>query len=194
MTVPRSTFLTAAFAVLLVSAGVLGSAAHAVEASADTTTTTDAAGDATILSDGETLVLQPEENQTIRGETTLEPGTNLSVMVRGDDPKLLKTNVVTVTKQGTFSANFDFSAADGAQIEVRVYRGDAQLATASGEVACGGGCADATTTDSASMPTTETTAESDGLLDRFTSGVGMIALGSVLAIAGIGVVLGLFRT
>ncbi|MFC6826213.1 BGTF surface domain-containing protein [Halopelagius fulvigenes] len=51
-------------------------------------------------------------SQTVEGETTLAPGTQLSLRVRssGDtQPSFLKTSSVYVTENNTFSATFDFS-------------------------------------------------------------------------------------
>lgn len=154
-----------------------------------------ASANASIVTEGEELVLQPETNRTIRGETDLEPGTELSVMMEGD--QFIKTSVATVAEDGTFESTVDLSDLGGERLRISVRHDDATLVEAEGRVACAGGCetttgdrdsADATTDVSNPDPDAPSTEDAPLL-----GGVGMLALGGVLAVAGIGVVLGLFR-
>ncbi|UPV75825.1 hypothetical protein M0R89_07125 [Halorussus limi] len=203
MTASRAGVTVALFAALLASTAVLGAAAQVpgtagdvtavpsdANQTANATTTATTQADATIITDGETLVLQPKPNQTIRGETTAEPGTNLTVQIQGE--QFIRTDVATVTDEGTFSVTLDLSSAYGQDLHIEVHRGDAQLAAAEGRVSCAGKC-ETTEATTGSWEQTTTVSESDSLLGQFTGGVGMIAVGGVLAVAGIGVLLGLFR-
>ncbi|WP_135827463.1 BGTF surface domain-containing protein [Halorussus halobius] len=161
-----------------------------------------ASANASIVTEGGELVLQPETNQTIRGETDLEPGTEVSVNVEGE--RFLTTSVATIAEDGTFESTVDLSGQEGERLEVSVRHDDATLAAAEGRVACAGDCETPTDAEdgSGSDATTVTTDVSnpdpgtpstDDSGSQFLDGVGMIALGGVLAVAGIGVVLGLFR-
>ncbi|UPW01908.1 hypothetical protein M0R88_07375 [Halorussus gelatinilyticus] len=104
--------------------------------------TTDGA-DATIFTDGETLTLDQAPDQTIRGKTTLDPGTTLSINLKGET--FLKTNRATVTANRTFNASFDMSDVDRGTFEVRVYRNETVLAEAEGRVVCSTDCTTPTT-------------------------------------------------
>lgn len=107
--------------------------------------------DATIFTDGETLLLDPASNQTIRGKTTLEPGTNLSVNVKGET--FLKTNTVSVSDNQTFGASFDMSGLPEQEFDIRVYRNETVLTEAEGRVVCSNDCATKTTsTDGTDRP------------------------------------------
>ncbi|MFC4448551.1 BGTF surface domain-containing protein [Halorussus aquaticus] len=92
----------------------------------------------TIVTDGEELVLDVAPNQTIRGETRLEPGTELHLNVEGDT--FLKSQRTTVTDRGTFNATFDMSDVGEQNVEIRVYRDETVLAETAGRVTCSGGC------------------------------------------------------
>jgi len=129
----------ALLALLAVTSGIAVSVA-APEVAAGTAD----GADATIFTDGEMLLLDPASNQTIRGKTTLEPGTNLSVNVKGET--FLMTNTVTVTDNQTFDASFDMRGEESQEIEARVYRNETVLAEADGRVVCSGDCATETTT------------------------------------------------
>ncbi|WP_242492958.1 BGTF surface domain-containing protein, partial [Halogeometricum borinquense] len=76
--------------------------------------------------------------QTIMGETTVAPGTELSVRAgsTGDTkPDFLKTGTVYVTENQTFSATFDFSGQDiGDTYDVKVSGGAADDLTVDGFV------------------------------------------------------------
>lgn len=58
----------------------------------------------------DTVRVAPAENETITGETTVAPGTEITVRARatGESPFLL-TNTTTVNPDGTFAGTFDFS-------------------------------------------------------------------------------------
>ncbi|SFR35940.1 PGF-CTERM protein/surface glycoprotein [Halogeometricum rufum] len=76
--------------------------------------------------------------QTIEGETTVAPGTELSLRVRssGDtQPSFLKTATVYVTENRTFSGTFDFSEQEvGDTYEITVRNGPADSETVDGTV------------------------------------------------------------
>ena len=159
-----------------------------------------ASANASIVTEGEELVLQPEANRTIRGETDLEPGTELSVMMEGD--QFIKTSVATVAEDGTFESTVDLSDLGGERLRVSVRHDDATLVEAEGRVACTGDCETTTEAEGASggdgaAETTDVSNPDPGGPSSddapLLGGVGMLALGGVLAVAGIGVVLGLFR-
>ncbi len=58
--------------------------------------------------DGTPLVLDTAANQTIRGTTTLDPGTKLEVQVHATK-QFFMSNSVTVQHDGNFNASFNFS-------------------------------------------------------------------------------------
>ncbi|WP_255195084.1 BGTF surface domain-containing protein [Halorarius litoreus] len=62
---------------------------------------------------GERITVQNTTGQTVRGATSLDPGTNVTVRARssGSSP-FLKSTVATVRENGTFVATFDFSGVD----------------------------------------------------------------------------------
>lgn len=145
-----------------------------------------------IVVEGEELVLDAAPNQTIRGETDLEPGTELTLEVEGESS--LWASTVTVTERGTFDATLDTSDVAGERLEVRVSNDDgATLAATTARVACSDGCDGETTTAFDGTDANATIRGTDDPENRLASGVGMLALGGVLAVVGIGVVLGLFR-
>lgn len=153
----------------------------------------DGQANTSIVTDGGELVLDAAPNQTIRGKTSVEPGTNLSLMIEGET--FLRTKVVAVTEDGTFGTSVDLSDVAGEDLEITVSLDGTELATADGRVTCPDGCEPSTTTtvvttDDDGDATPPNTSGSDG---RLLGGVGMIALGGVLAVAGIGVLLGVFR-
>lgn len=67
----------------------------------------------TVLPSEERLLVEPSAGQTIRGETTFDAGTNLSVRAKAaSGVKYLKVTRVSVNDSGGFAATFDFAAAD----------------------------------------------------------------------------------
>lgn len=67
----------------------------------------------TVLPSEDRIVVDPEAEQTIRGETTFEAGTNLSLRVKAvTGRKYLQARQVSVNESGEFNATFDFSVAD----------------------------------------------------------------------------------
>lgn len=136
----------ALLALLAVTSGVVVSATVPQAAAG----TTDGA-DATIFTDGEALLLDQAPDQTIRGKTTLEPGTNLNVNVKGET--FLKTNTVRVSDNQTFGARFDMRGLPEQEFEIRVYRNETVLAEAEGRVVCSNDCATETpSTDETARP------------------------------------------
>ncbi|WP_207212722.1 BGTF surface domain-containing protein, partial [Halogeometricum borinquense] len=76
--------------------------------------------------------------QTIMGETTVAPGTELDVRVGSTDdtqPSFLKTGTAYVTENQTFAATFDFSEQDvDDSYEVKISGGAADETTVDGTV------------------------------------------------------------
>lgn len=98
--------------------------------------TADAAETPRFVHDGEQLTLEPASGQTIRGETDLEGGTELSVRVRssGENP-FLRSRPTTVDEDGTFEVTFDMSdVPEGTTFEVTAHRNGTRLAATTGEV------------------------------------------------------------
>ncbi|WP_254543908.1 DUF7282 domain-containing protein [Halomarina pelagica] len=62
------------------------------------------------INDTDTVVVSAQENATVTGESSVAPGTELTVVVKstGDSPFLLD-ETVEVQEDGTFNATFDFS-------------------------------------------------------------------------------------
>ena len=87
---------------------------------------------------GEPVNVSASATQTISGETTVAPGTELSLRVRssGDtQPSFLKTATVYVTENRTFSGTFDFSEQEvGDTYEITVRNGPADSETVDGTV------------------------------------------------------------
>lgn len=54
------------------------------------------------------VVVAPARNQTITGQSDLEPGTEMTVRVRSTEVSFLKSNTATVTEDGRFRVSFDF--------------------------------------------------------------------------------------
>ncbi|KAB1190505.1 hypothetical protein GJR96_16165 [Haloferax sp. MBLA0076] len=67
----------------------------------------------TVVPSEDRIVVDPEAEQTIRGETTFEAGTNLSFRVKAvTGRKYLQARQVSVNESGEFNATLDFSVAD----------------------------------------------------------------------------------
>lgn len=99
--------------------------------------TADAAETPRFVHDGERLTLEPAPEQTVRGETDLESGTELSVRLRstGENPFLMSATA-TVDDDGAFEATFDLSdAPSGAAFEIVVHRDGTRYMNTTGEVA-----------------------------------------------------------
>lgn len=130
---------TIAFAVLLGALAVFGGVTATAVASADATTA-DAVPNASIDYDGERLVVERAENQTITGETTLDAGEQVTVRVRSSNAEnpFLRQTVATVDDDGAFAASVDFAEIeDGTEFTVVVTYNGTTLAEAPGVV---GGC------------------------------------------------------
>jgi hypothetical protein len=114
-----------------------------------------AAGDTTILHDGDRLRSANTTGQAVYGRTDRPPGSTLTVMLRstGASPFLMSTTV-TVTESGQFRATFDLSpVAPGSEFTARVAANGTELATERGVVRpCDGECpAPAPATPSATL-------------------------------------------
>lgn len=100
-------------------------------------------GDTVLVYEGEEIVVESATDRIVRGDTTLDPGTRLTVRVRGaGEHPFLETAETEVTEFGTFSAAFDFDDVPrGASFEITVRRDGAVLASATGRVIdCEGRC------------------------------------------------------
>ncbi|WP_436908285.1 BGTF surface domain-containing protein [Halosimplex marinum] len=111
------------------------------------------------------VVVDAAAQQTITGETTLDPGTTLSVRVtsRSSSSPFLMQVETTVDDDGTFAASFDFGdVSAGTPFEVTV-RGDGEgLAEAYGRVTdCEGDCP--TATPAGGEGSTATPLDADGV-------------------------------
>ncbi len=119
---------------------------------AGTRTTTPGANGTTLVYEGERLSLSAGTGQTVRGETALEPGTELTVRLRstGEHP-FLERKPATVSQYGTFEATFDLTGVPaGTTFEVSVRGDGSQLVSRPGRVAdCAGGCPTTTERDRA---------------------------------------------
>ena len=168
------------------------------------TTRSGDAAEIDIVYQGEQLTLAAAEGQVVRGETTLDAGTSVTVRMRssGANP-FLKSVETTVTEQGTFEATFDMSdVPEGSYFELSVRGNGSGLASAEGRVACENGCptiaptptqTSTVTHSSTSFPSTTTEPSDDGLLGSLGP-LGAMALGAVLAVLGVGILLGVFRS
>jgi surface glycoprotein (TIGR04207 family)/PGF-CTERM protein len=113
--------------------------------------------------------------QTVAGETTVAPGTELSLRVRssGDtQPSFLKTASVYVTENNTFSATFDFSEQEvGDTFEVTVRNGPADSVSADGNVAEGGAATETemTGTEATGTEMTDTATVTEASTDTATA-------------------------
>jgi hypothetical protein len=117
-----------------------------------------AAGDTTILHDGDRLTPANTTGQAVYGRTDRPPGSTLTVMLRstGASPFLMSTSA-TVTESGRFRATFDLSpVAPGSEFTARVSANGTELATERGVVRpCDGDCpAPAPATPSATLEST----------------------------------------
>ena len=104
-----------------------------------------------ITTDGEEVVLHAAENQTIRGTTTLEPGTELSLNVEGES--FLMSDTVTVTDRRTFNMTLDLSTVGEQDVTITVYRDETVLAEAAGRLVCETDCESKTTDSNAENAT-----------------------------------------
>lgn len=98
--------------------------------------TADAAEPPRFVYEGEQLAFEPAPEQPVRGETDLEPGTELAVRLRstGENP-FLKSRSATVDDSGAFEATFDLSDVDeGTTFEVVITRDGARYMNTTGEV------------------------------------------------------------
>lgn len=76
---------------------------------------------------GENVTVEAAANQTIRGATDLEPGTEIAVRARssGSGQPFIKSQQVQVREDGTFAATFDFEGIEpGTTFEVTVHHGN----------------------------------------------------------------------
>ena len=98
----------------------------------------------TIDHEGEELTVESAPDQRITGETTVDPGTTLSVRIKSassESPFLLSAEA-PVAEDGSFAATADFSSVSpGTPFEVSVRDGTTELAHATGRVGdCEGSC------------------------------------------------------
>lgn len=108
---------------------------------------------ATLVYEGDELTLRPGANQTVHGETTLSPGSEVTVRLRSTAASsgFLRSVEATVRDDGTFAATFDLrSVAPGEAFAVSVRHEGTELTAADGRVVpCEGDCEAATEADDA---------------------------------------------
>ncbi|WP_115864486.1 DUF7827 domain-containing protein [Halorussus litoreus] len=99
--------------------------------------------------EGEAITLRAGLGQTVRGETTLDAGTEVTVRLRSPEHNFLRAKEVTVSESGAFAATFDMGGVDpDATFGAHVHQDGTILASADGRVVdCSEGCEQATTTD-----------------------------------------------
>ena len=152
-------------------------------------TTTTAASDGTnptamFAHDGEAITVRSTSNQTLSGETTLDPGTEITIQVKskaGGSP-FLKHRSTTVSAQGTFTAVFNFSDVPvGTEFVTRAaYHNGSRIVVLTDEVdgkVVNGSAEPSTTTDTvtpSSTPRTQTTDTSGQAGFGFIAGFGAV--------------------
>lgn len=143
---------------------------------------------ATFAGQGETVQLEPVANATIEGETTVDPSSSLTINVQStnDTSPFLTRAEANVSEDGTFTAMVDLTILPtGNGLEITVQYNGTQIAETEGMVvadASGGLTETAAVDDSASA---------NGGIPL--GDVAPLALGAVLAVAGIGLLLGYVR-
>lgn len=90
-----------------------------------------------LVTDGETLTVEPAPAQTVEGRTDLDAGDEVAIRLRssGEHP-FLKSESATVDDDGTFSAQFDLSGVEsGTAFDVSVRHNGTTVIEADGRVA-----------------------------------------------------------
>lgn len=90
-----------------------------------------------LVTDGETLTLEPTAAQTVEGRTDLDAGAELAIRLRssGEQP-FLKSESTTVGDDGTFSAQFNMSGVEsGTEFDITVSHNGTTAIEADGQVA-----------------------------------------------------------
>lgn len=128
----------------------------------------------TVDHDGEAVTLAAGSNATLTGETTLEPGTGLELLVRSSgENAFLLTDETTVREDGRFVARFDTSSVPAGTNATVLVRGDGrELTEVSARLVAEG------TSTSAPSPSPSATGTSSG------DGPGFGVLAALLAVVG----------
>ncbi|WP_324758914.1 BGTF surface domain-containing protein [Haloarcula montana] len=116
------------------------------------------AAEGTQIGDGETVTLAPGANQTLTGETDLDPGTTVTVRLQSqpnESSPFIKQQSATVREDGTFTAQFDMTVIDpGTAFNASVRSDGQRLTNTTGTIVpCDGGCE---TADDAGSATSDT--------------------------------------
>jgi PGF-CTERM protein len=124
---------------------------------------------------GDGPTFRPTAGQTVRGETTLSPGTELTVRLRssGDETAFLRSQSTTVAENGSFAVSFDMrdlQDADDTEVTVTVRADGQQQAEAEGQLVT-----DPTATPS-DTPSSDTNVPGFGVLVALLGLVGAAAL------------------
>ncbi|WP_276239226.1 BGTF surface domain-containing protein [Halobaculum marinum] len=134
---------------------------------------TDAASAAFVYA-GDAITVEAEPRQAIRGETTLDPGTEVTVSLRstGDtEPRFVQRETVTVTPDGTFTAAVDFSQQrGGGTFSARLLYDGEVVDEAPGEIVASDGSTPgptATPAEASSTPSTTTERTDERFLPGF---------------------------
>lgn len=171
---------------------------EACAAACESPTATDPRAGTTLSTVGERRPLARTAGSVVEGNTTLAPGTSVTVRLNFSDDVRTRTVETAVAADGSFRAVVDVSQVpDGTPFRVTVVHEGRTLAAAPGTVVdCEGPC-DWSTGATPSRTVTFTfdargavTPTSGG--DRF-AGLGALALGGTLAVVGIALLLGVGR-
>ncbi|MFC6862312.1 BGTF surface domain-containing protein [Halomicroarcula sp. GCM10025817] len=127
-----------------------------------------AAADQTATIDAGSFPLHADDRQVVSGETTLSPGSELTVRLRSNNASnpFLKQDTTRVLQNGTFAATFDMSPVPAnTSVNLVVHSdGETLVERDTRVVACDGNCSDPAPPTPASTPTpTETDWEGSGL-------------------------------
>ncbi|WP_284010017.1 BGTF surface domain-containing protein [Haloarcula pelagica] len=159
---------------VLLALALVGTALAAPVSAADT-------GGTQLDADGGTVTLAPGANQTVSGETDLDPGTTVLVRLQSqqnESSPFLKQQTVTVNEDGTFAAQFDMTMVEPETAFNASVRYDSRILTnTTGTVVpCEGGCE--VPADSESQTGSNgTTLEHEGETVRVASAPGQLITG-----------------
>lgn len=120
------------FAALLLVVLVALSGCSAIGGPFDTGTETDP----NLVADGESLTVEPADDQVVAAQTDLEAGTQVAIRLRssGDQP-FLKSQSASVDSDGTASAAFNLSGVEpGSEFDVTVSHDGTAVIEADGRV------------------------------------------------------------
>jgi hypothetical protein len=175
--------LAALAAVAVLAATVTGFAAAAIAPSEGAGTAPAHDASIEIQYEGENLTLPPTADATVRANTSLDPGTELTFRVESKgEPSFTANATTTVAEDGTATWTLDLSAGEagqGFQIDVFIEDEDRPSLGMGGAFA---DSANATESDDATSSTTTDGTETPGQ-PGFGTGVAVVAVAFALALA-----------